>query len=208
MYGVIAVDPKEKKSIEIVEKYAKLGFVGIKIHPSCYQIKIDEQSYDEFYKTCEKLGFFILFHTGVHGCCLENYEPILIDKLSNKYPNLKIILEHMGMPYHFNQAMAVVYNSKFFNKSNVYAGITGIISEKNKEKIIQLLEDIGSDRIIYGLDFPICSLPPDYPENTQPFPPNKSVETFMKHLEILNSFKLNKDDLENILGKTIEKLII
>jgi len=207
IYGVIAGDPREKNACWVLERFAQKGFIGVKIHPACLKIKLDDPVYDEYYTTAEKLGLIVIFHTGVHGWLLQKYEPILIDNIAYKHPNLKIIIEHMGIPYHLEQALAVVHNSKFFNDTNVYAGITGLICEKNKDKLFKIIEIIGSDRIIYGLDFPQCSLSPDYPKDTRPFPPDKSTDVFKKHLEILHSLKIGKEDLENILGNTIERII-
>ncbi len=207
MYAVISGEPGEKDSCNILREYSRKGFIGIKIHPPCLEMRIDDPVYDEYYATAEALGLFVIFHTGVHGWILDHYEPKLIDNVAYRHPELNIIVEHMGEPYHFHQAMAVVRNSKFFNDTNVYAGLTGVVSEQNKSKILHMMETIGSERMIYGIDFPQLSRHPDFPKNPQPAPPHRDKESFERHLKILNSLGLDSKDIDNILGNTLEKLI-
>lgn len=52
--GIISANPKEKNASQIVEEYAKKRFVGIKVHPACYRMKLDDPAFDDFYSVAGK----------------------------------------------------------------------------------------------------------------------------------------------------------
>ena len=197
IYGVIMTDPREKGACKLVEEYVKKGFVGIKVHPALYRMKLDDPAFDDFYSTAERLGVFIVFHTGAHGWRIEQYMPILIDNIAYRHPHLKIILEHIGEPGFFDQAYAVLLNnSKAWENRRVYAGITAITTivgeARSKEEILSLIKIIGAGRIIYGLDYP----------HIRP-----ALDRLLKDIKFINGLPLKKKEKEMILGGTLERLI-
>ena len=193
IYGFVTVNPKSPDSCEILTEYINKGFVGAKIHPPVFQIKIDDPSLDKFYSTSEKLNIPLLFHTGVHGWKLDQYMPILLDNVAQKHPDLKIIIAHMGGVAFFDQALAVLHNNK-----NCYAGITQCSGRDWKsimppERVKLILDIPGAEnRIIYGLDYPFN------PDNLQ------ALSDDIKWIQSLN---ISKEEQEKILGKNLEKLI-
>ena len=189
--GFATLNPKETEAPLLLDYYIGQGLVGCKIHPPIFKVRINDPALDHFYAKAQKLKIPLLFHTGVHGWQLNQYIPLLLDEVAQKFPSLKIIIEHMGGIAFFDQALAVLQNNP-----NCYAGITGILSHSNpgyhipNEKINLLIETIGSDRIIYGLDYPYGSL-----------------ENWRKEIEIINAWKISEDDKLNILGRTLERVI-
>ena len=186
--GFITVHPLDIAALGILEEFSCKGFVGIKFHPPMFKIAIDDPRLEPFYMKAEKLHLPILFHTGVHEWQLGCYAPILLDKVAQRHPHLKIVVEHMGGFEFFHQALAVVRNN-----SNCYAGITRILQASAyyyipPVEIAYLLRAVSSERIIYGLDFPY----------------NPNIE---KDLEIVHSWSLPLSDESNILGESLRKLI-
>ena len=190
--GFTTLNPKGTEAPLLLDYYIGQGLVGCKIHPAIFKVRINDPALNDFYATAQKLKIPLLFHTGVHGWQLSQYMPILLDDVAQEFPSLKIIIEHVGGTVFFDQALAVLQNN-----SNCYAGITGCLNKKitstayvPEEKIMLLIDRIGSDRIIYGLDYPYDSL-----------------ENWRQEIEIINDWEISEDDKLNILGRTLEKVI-
>ena len=116
IYGFVTVNPKSSDSCDILNEYINKGFVGVKIHPPIFQIRVDDPFLDEFYSTVERLNVPILFHIGVHGWKINEYRPILLDNVAYKHPKLKIIVEHSHDTLFFKEVLAVLKNnSKIWN---------------------------------------------------------------------------------------------
>ncbi len=191
LVGFITVHPKDPQALSILEEFARKGFKGVKFHPAVFRVALDDPEVEPFYAKAEELGLPIVFHTGVHGWLLKCYRPLLLDEVAQKHPKLKIVVEHMGGSEFFFEALAVVRNNQ-----NCYAGITGILRREIKGQAVPLdwlrllLDVIGSHRIIYGTDYPYQGL--------------KEIE---EDLCIIRSLGLPPEDEENILGRTLERLI-
>jgi predicted TIM-barrel fold metal-dependent hydrolase len=158
--GAVTVSPKAPDACEILAEYTRKGFVGVKAHPPVMGFRIDDPACDEFYALAAELNQFVLFHTGVHGGRLEDYQPLLIDNIMNRHPGLTVIIEHMGVSGgigrgFFDQALAVVYNhgSRWENRG-VYAGLTGIAKPQHRQLVADTIREAGTDRCVFGLDWP------------------------------------------------------
>jgi len=189
-FGFITVHPLHLDALNILDEFAGKGFVGIKFHPPIFQVRIDDPAIEPFYKEAERLNLPILFHTGVHGYRTDYYMPILLEKIAQNHPHLKIIIEHMGGFEFFRQALAVVKNNP-----NCYAGISTVLREYEgwyipQNELMYLLRTVGSDRIIYGTDFPY-----------------NGFSEIKQDLEIIRSWNLSQKDEANIMGENLRRLL-
>ena len=106
----------------------------------------------------------VIFHTGdtynKHGDALVKYaHPLAVDELAVAYPNLTIVIAHLGFPWIIDAA-EVVYKNK-----NVYADISGWAYGKTtgmqkryfRQELMRarglVLESF--DKLIFGTDWPI-----------------------------------------------------
>lgn len=195
-YGNISafmlVNPKEgHQAVETLKEYVNKGFSGIKIHPAIFKIKINDPSFEDFYSQAEELRAPIVFHTGFDPRWrLDECMPLLIDDVARKHPNLPLILAHTGGSAFFHQALAVIQNNQ-----NCYAEITSCVRQDHelyipKEDLMLLIKLVGSNRIIYGADYP-------YGE----------FNSIKKDIDIINGWAISKEDKDNVLGKTLKSLI-
>lgn len=190
IYGFVTVNPKSPDSCDILTEYINKGFVGAKIHPPIFQIRIDDPSLDSFYSTAEKLKIPVLFHTSVHGWKINEYRPILLDNVAYSHPNLKIIMEHSHSPLLFDETLAVlINNSKRWNNFPVYAGITSNFSLNDKDRLFFIRDSIGADKMIYGMDYPF-----------------HHIDTLKKDMEFISNI-FNQEESDLILGKNLERII-
>jgi predicted TIM-barrel fold metal-dependent hydrolase len=151
---------------------------------------LDDEAAYPYYELAASLDLPVLFHTGVHGWLLENYEPILLDRVAQQFPHLKIIVEHMGGWEFFGQALAVVRNN-----DNCYAGITSTLAEDwawylPPEWLRYMTLMIGADRVIFGTDYPF-----------------RRPEDIGKDIEAVRAIFHGPQEAERILGGNIATLI-
>lgn len=154
----------------------------------------------EFYGAAEELGLMLCFHSGVHWHRIKDYHPLLFDELAYHFPKLRFSMEHIGGVSFFLDSLAVMTNNKRSpnaEPSNVYGGVTSILNKsKNElwylgpEKIEYLVRLVGSEQLIFGLDFPY-----------------NGIKETQESIEVINSLNISAQDKANILGGNLERII-
>jgi predicted TIM-barrel fold metal-dependent hydrolase len=120
--GFLSVHPRDPGMLDEVERGVKdLGLRGIKLGPN-YQ-NFDPLGEDAFrlYQRAQELRLPILFHQGtspVRFADLDFAHPRHADRIATRFPDLKIILAHLGHPWHVD-CFAVIRKHP-----NVYADIS------------------------------------------------------------------------------------
>jgi len=139
----------------ILEKAVdEFGFKGIKFHPPLQNFyPNDFELMAPIYKMAQKKGLPIVFHTGSTPfgkfCRLDQANPMLLDEVAVKYPDLKIIITHLGTMWN-NEAFMVVEKNP-----NVYIDTAAYIYEIDELLTPNLIDRIGADKIIFGTDYPM-----------------------------------------------------
>ena len=195
--GFACINPLSRNSVEKLEKAWSQGLLGVKLHPPIQRFRINDSKAYSFYSKAQELGVILDFHTGVHGWRLMEYRPLLLDDVAYAFPDLKIIIEHVGGRGLYDEALALL-----LNKRNVYAGISSCLNEETHkawyigtEGVEELADLIGEDRLIYGTDFPcICSCGDQYGPNR-------------RHLNILRDLELEEEVYEVIIYKNAERVL-
>lgn len=190
--GFATVNPGEKGAPERLTQLIRAGLKGVKVHPPVHGIVVNDPVLDDFWSAAEDLGAPVHIHTGVHGSLLSTYRPLLLDEVAQRHPRLNIIMDHLGGYALFHEALAVLHNNP-----NVYAGLTQCSGRANVyritwERLDVLLETIGPNRIIYGLD---------YPWN------DDNEAALAEDLAWIRSWGLSRDDTAKILGGNVLRLI-
>ena len=120
--GFLTVHPHHPNAMDEIERATgDLGLRGIKLGPN-YQ-NFDPLGPEAFavFKRAEELGLPVLFHQGtspVQFADLDFAHPRHIDRVAMAFPNLKMILAHIGHPW---QVDCIVVIRKH---PNVYADIS------------------------------------------------------------------------------------
>lgn len=190
--GFATVNPGEKGAAERLAQLIRAGLKGVKVHPPVHGIVVNDPSLDDFWSAAAELGAPVHIHTGVHGSLLNTYRPLLLDEVAQRHPRLNIIMDHLGGYAFFNEALAVLHNNP-----NVYAGLTQCSGRANiyrvsRERLDVLLETVGPNRIIYGLD---------YPWN------DDNEAALAEDLAWIRSWGLSRDDMAKVLGGNLLRLI-
>ncbi len=125
----------------------------------------DDEDCVPLYQLAMKYKIPVIFHTG--DCVstmarLRFSHPLNIDDLAFRFPELKIVMAHMGNPWIWDAA-EVIYKNE-----NVYADISGLITglpaeykEEYREWVRRQLHDAiyycGADKMMFGTDYCLAS---------------------------------------------------
>ncbi|MBE6712177.1 MAG: hypothetical protein E7580_01510 [Ruminococcaceae bacterium] len=131
----VVVDPRYKETFEQAEKMLMSPkTLGVKIHPSYHGYDILEHG-DEIFSFAHSLGAVVLMHP-------QHTEEI--SPLADKYPNMKLIIAHLGSMAHIN----AILRSR---AGNIYTDTSGRNISSNR--ILEYaVERVGSERILFGTD--------------------------------------------------------
>lgn len=122
--GFMSVHPDDPAVLDEIERcVSELGLKGIKLGPN-YQI-FDPlgPAAERVYAEAERRGLPILFHQGaspIRAAPLRFAHPLTVDEIAIRYPELRIVMAHMGHPW---QADTIVTIRKH---PHVYADISAL----------------------------------------------------------------------------------
>jgi len=132
-----------------------------------------------------------VFHVGItpfgSQCRLSYANPILVDDVAVNFPNLRIMLTHLGTLWS-NEAFMVVEKNK-----NVYIDTAAYLYEIEELLTKNLIKRIGSHKIIFGTDYPT--------------PYEGQVHDISSFVYCLRRLGLTPDILENIFYNNFQKLL-
>ncbi len=116
--GVLDLD---KHTPGTIGELKAAGFRGLKITRP--RRNYNDDAYMPFYEEAERQNLSILFHTGmILTTCFDKEDdvdsdrmrPILLDRVARRCPNLKMVLAHLGYPWHEEAATMVRYHPNVF----------------------------------------------------------------------------------------------
>jgi hypothetical protein len=161
-YGFGSIDPaRGAGAVAGVHSAARLGLAGLAFHPIGQGFDPSSRSAFTVYEAAAEHDLICLFHTGHSrlgsgmpggaGLRLSNGEPAAVDEVAATYPNLQIVLAHLGWLWR-DEAVAVANH-----KSNVWLNLVGA----TPSGCIDGLDDgagLDFDRCLFGSDWCLSSL--------------------------------------------------
>jgi predicted TIM-barrel fold metal-dependent hydrolase len=153
--GFACVDPNESGAVKELRHAAnELGLRGLKLAPPYQAFHPDAPEAWAVYRAAAELGLVLLFHQGAvftPSGVMEVANPILLDKLARELPELRIVIAHMGNPWH-QEVIALM-----FKHANLYTDISARTSRPNQLRAMLLAAtDYGvHDRVLFGSDYPV-----------------------------------------------------
>lgn len=138
------IDPKGpwKKEFNLrVEQ----GFVGVKLHPSRQKFMMDSKKSVEVFRRAGENNLVVLCHTGLGMVNLAKQ----VRELVKKVPEVKIILGHAAF-VDMDNVIKIVKDM-----SNIYFDTSAI----RTYDLYNLINQIPSDRILFGSDYPFYNYP-------------------------------------------------
>lgn len=156
--GFMSVDPTQPGAIEELERCVHdLKLKGIKLSPVYQGYDPMEPRAREIYRLALKYNLPILVHAAFQSISqtpMKWASPLLFDEVGINFPELKVILAHVGLPW-FTDAMVVVRKHRHF-----FADISGATSKPWwGYQALQTFHEFGiSHKLLFGSDFPIFTV--------------------------------------------------
>jgi predicted TIM-barrel fold metal-dependent hydrolase len=144
IYGLVKVslDYDQRETFRLLKNPK---FIGIKIHPSLDRAPVTHKRYIPLFKRLEKIGKIALIHCGRWQ---EVASFRFAFNIADDYPELKIIIAHMGgIEYGYCKdtiQLAQYTDNVWLETSNCYLPII----------IENAVKKLGDSRILFGSDYP------------------------------------------------------
>jgi predicted TIM-barrel fold metal-dependent hydrolase len=156
LVGFGAVDPHHPRAVEELEGFRDLGLVGCKLCPIYQDIDPLTPAFLAVCDALERLALPMLIHQGTtfsRAGSLLVARPALLDEIALRYPELKIVIAHMGHPW-FDETIAVIRR-----QPNVYADVSALISRRwlLYNALVAAVEYRVTHKLLFGTDFPFFS---------------------------------------------------
>jgi len=158
LIGFLSVDPTQDGWREELEHgHQELGLRGVKLLPMYAGFSPDEERLDPLWAYAQKHRLPVLLHTGttfISQALLKHTQPRLIEPVALKYPEVKIILAHLGHPYE-GDCIATIRKHP-----NVYADVSALHYRPFQlYQSLMLVQEYGVwDKLLFGTDFPFTDV--------------------------------------------------
>ena len=152
--GFAYVDPRRSDCMELLRHGIEdLKLKGVKFGPIYNGVSLDDPRLVPVYEYLVKNNLPLTMHMGVTYTQTSNYDlghPRHVEPLAHRYPDLKIIMAHMGHPW-ANDCIVIIRK-----QPNVYAEVSAIYYRPWQfyNTLITAQEYGVTDKIFWGTDFP------------------------------------------------------
>ena len=155
----VGLDPRRGEAglIELERAVKEKGCRGWKMYPP-NGFYPDNKEFDPYYRLCIDLDIPIIIHQGFAPRFkhVKYARPVYIDRVAADFPDLKLVLAHVGYPWHDEAIMIAVKNP------NVSVDVSGwqVFAATIPMKVYQMIGDAKSlgvfpNRVLFGSDFPL-----------------------------------------------------
>jgi predicted TIM-barrel fold metal-dependent hydrolase len=206
LIGFAGIDPR--RGIAAIQELERcildLGLKGVKLWPLT-GFYPDDRDFYPFYEKVRELEAVIFCHTGIgpFKTYLKYCRPAFVDTIAVDFPEIPIIMAHMGDPW-TNEAIAVAIKNP-----NVYLDISAWEPTFKRapfalfQTLVQAKMSCGIEKILFGTDWPL-------------FTPILSLKEWVngiKNMKIPPPLKLmglpefTEEEKNKILGENATKLL-
>jgi predicted TIM-barrel fold metal-dependent hydrolase len=191
LIGFLSVDPTQPGwDAELKSGHQELGLRGIKLLSMYAGFRPDDGRLDPLWQYAETHHLPVLLHTGttfISQAPLECTLPRHLDVVATRFPQVKIIMAHLGHPY---EGECIVTARKH---PNVFTDISALHYRPwQLYNSLMLVQEYGVwDKILFGTDYPFTT-----------------VDASIKGLRELNSMvegtrlpRLNEEQIEKLIHR-------
>ena len=159
-----SVDPLQgEAAVDEAKRQVALGVRGFKFHPSVQAFDPSDPAYTPLFTAIEEAGLPILVHTGQTGAGaslpggwgfrLSLSNPMLLDDVAARHPDLQVIMAHPSVPWQ-DEALSVATH-----KGNVWIDLSGWSAKYFSEGLVRAARSYLNHKMLFGSDLP--ALTPD-----------------------------------------------
>lgn len=160
-----SVDPLQGEAAveEARRQVGELGVRGFKFHPSVQGFDPSAEEFDPLFSTIEELGVPIIVHTGQTGAGagtpggwgfrLSLSNPMLLDDVAARHPDLQVIMAHPSVPWQ-DEALSIATH-----KLNTWIDLSGWSPKYFSPALVRAARTYLTHKMLFGSDMP--ALTPD-----------------------------------------------
>jgi len=149
-----AIDPGQQGFMTELERcHQEFGCRGIKLGPIYQGVHPLDERCCEVYRYCQRNGLPIVAHmatTFSSGVPLDYARPAHMDQVACRFPELKVVMAHMGHPWE-GEAVAAIRK-----QPNLYADVSALYYRPWQfyHTMRLLVEYRAEAKVLFGSDFP------------------------------------------------------
>lgn len=158
LFGFASVDPNNYLApFKLEEAIKELKLSGLKLGPIYQNFYPDSREHFALYAKANELNIPILFHQGtsfVPEGYLDASRPAAIDPIAREFPNLKIVIAHMGHPW-IGECISVVRKH-----TNMYMDLSALGGRPWQfyNALVLAMEYGVTHKILLGSDYPFFTV--------------------------------------------------
>jgi uncharacterized protein len=158
LIGFLSLDPTQIGwEREMQQGHEEFGLRGIKLMPMYAGFNPEDARLDPLWKYASKHRLPVLLHTGttfISQAPLDCTLPRRLDPVATRFPDVKIIMAHLGHPYE-GECVAV-----FRKHPNVYADVSALHYRPFQlYHSLMLVQEYGVwHKVLFGTDFPFTTV--------------------------------------------------
>jgi hypothetical protein len=152
--ALTALDPTDPDWREQLEEAVGFGFKGVKLYPVLSLFDPMDERFDEFYRWATAHELVLLWHMGATPSPrgrLAISQPLVVEEVARRHPDLKQIMAHMGHPWQ-RDANVVLRKHK-----NVFADVSASWSRPMDGflALVHAQEWGVTEKLLFGSDYPL-----------------------------------------------------
>lgn len=141
---------------EIKRCVDELGMRGVKLGPTYQGVHPDDERLQPVYAYAERKKLPVLFHQGTtfaYRAPLKFANPVQLEDIAYRHPELKMIVAHMGHPW-IGECVSLIRK-----QPNVYADVSALFYRPYQYyQALKLVEEYGTHhKLLLGSDYPFTT---------------------------------------------------
>lgn len=176
--GFMAMHQDLENPEEEIQRAIDLGLKGMKLHPDTQKVNMDDPRLMNIYEMIEG-RLPLIVHTGDYRTDFSH--PRRLKKILRTFPNLVVDAAHFG------GWSVPELGYDFLHDENVFVDISSSMAALGKRRTHELVRMWGSERVMFGSDFPMWNPAQEY--------------------DAFTSLGFSDDELENMLYRNAERFI-
>lgn len=152
--GFCSLDPSDADWREQVEEAIELGLRGVKLYPVLSLFDPLDPEFDDFYRLLTKHRMVALWHMGATPSPVGRLavsQPLVIDEVARRHPDLTQVMAHMGHPWQRDTNVVLRKNRR------VFADVSGTFSRPMDAylALVHAQEWNTVPKLLFGSDYPL-----------------------------------------------------
>ncbi len=157
LIGFCSIDPSDADALEQLDhSIDDLGLRGLKVAPIYQNIHPSDARFVALMERAEARGVPVLIHQGTTFCenvSLELANPVLLQPLALRFPQLRMVIAHMGHPW-IAETLVLIRKHR-----HLYSDISALYYRPWQfyNALVTAMEYGVLDRLLFGTDYPFTA---------------------------------------------------